>query len=516
MLGLKYLTKILFFALIFASIFSIYPVYADGNVWLTTNLRKDHPNIFYSRDYRLFVNATTLPSTSLPLNTGTAGWLSVDLGNNAGFSQVGLVAYPDGLHWFAISFYPITCKRGNSHWGTLGCLGNVGDLVSLNNFHQVRIYKPSASGSVWNMYVYDTAGNQYLVAEIQSTSDRIYKASATFEEAYVGSSDPQAFGQFYFASPQYKAGADWLNWAPSVTTTGTHNWADTNPQTSCPQPYGYTPNPLGDWYWFAGSGGKRCSFLFYLLKYDDASPASITYAGSWTQQSGWAKTYGQTISWTNSDSGSATLPFGASNSISRVYAKANNRSSTYVVIDSGSIQSMADFSTPTLWQVAKTWYVSSGSHTIRTQHAVNDGYFTDLDAYVIDIPRFAPGTYDDRAYGVQYIGDWTHGIGWSSAHANTVSYTKEPEAAFTFTFTGTKIDYYFTKASNRGTVAVTIDGINYGTVNQCSTSGTQWQASQSFTGLNADVHTIHIARVGSSSGCSADGYVDVDKLVPQS
>ena len=109
MLQLKWLIKTLAFILLFITVPVTYPLYADGNIWLTTNLRKDLSEVIYSRDYRLFINATALPGANLPMGTGTAGWLSVDLGNNAGFSQVGLVAYPDGLHWFAISFYPITC-----------------------------------------------------------------------------------------------------------------------------------------------------------------------------------------------------------------------------------------------------------------------------------------------------------------------------------------------------------------------------------------------------------------------
>lgn len=60
---------------------------------------------------------------------------------------------------------------------------------------------------------------------------------------------------------------------------------------------------------------------------------------------------------------------------------------------------------------------------------------------------------------------YSEAIGWPSAHDTTTSYTNNAEDAATFTFEGQSITYYYTKASNRGIAAVTIDGIDRGTIN---------------------------------------------------
>jgi hypothetical protein len=196
--------------------------------------------------------------------------------------------------------------------------------------------------------------------------------------------------------------------------------------------------------------------------------------------------------------------------ITRMYNMAFNRGNARITID-GIPYTMSDYAPTTRWQVAKTWSLSPGLHTIEVR--VYGGGHVDLDAFVIDISAYASGSYDDSSTGIlKYIGSWTNSTGWPSASGGTVSWTSTPEDAVTFTFTGNQITYYYTKVYNRGKAAVTIDGLDKGYVDLYS-STIQWQQSTTFTNLGSGIHTIHISHSGQPNACTGTCYIDVDKLV---
>jgi hypothetical protein len=182
------------------------------------------------------------------------------------FHKFGLHADRDGLHWFVYSEAGVVCLKGNSAWGTLGCLGQVNDLVSLKTWHSVELVKDNNNG-YWLAYVYDANFNGHAVAEILDDSDRIYFAQSTTEEGYDSSwsSDPHATAKFYHWRPQY-----WDYRIPGFqfwprSSNGKISYIFDYPSnTFCPTWYGVNPNFNNDEdAWYAGTGGKVCNWLLF-------------------------------------------------------------------------------------------------------------------------------------------------------------------------------------------------------------------------------------------------------------
>ena len=125
----------------------------------------------------------------------------------------------------------------------------------------------------------------------------------------------------------------------------------------------------------------------------------------------------------------------------------------------------------------------------------------------VDLPLAVAGTYDDSNARIIYTGRWYLDQAFAQAARGTVSYSSDPGAGLRFSFNGTKVTYYFTKAFNRGKAAVEIDGMPKGTLDLYSTDA-MWQAHVTFDGLPAGLHTLVIRSAGPK-----DTYIDVDQLV---
>lgn len=533
----KLLRSALFLLALLVGVFESTPLWAGGNNWLHSVLRVDTSAVYDAKRYTMQIQATAIPTRGLP-DTFTTAWLAVwpEGSPNApqGFSQVGLITRPDGLHWFVYSLKGITCRRGQPHWGTLGCLGDVNDIVGLNQFHRVELVK-NTSENFWRARVYNTSNTYFDVAEIPSTSNRIYRADADFEEGYIEPVDPLITGNFYLYHPEYYSGSTATAWPFSANATNQHNHIElqrkvndtfVEPEFICPSKYGITPNIVyGDiWYWYAGTGGAQCAHLFPPIVYDNTN-AALTYNGS-----SWVHSHSPQIpgccprAWKNTLSWATTVPDNVrlhnvfvNNSFTRLYTKSPTRGATVVDVN-GTLSYYNDYASTNRWQVAKTWSFSPGqiSMAVADNGGTSPTIYTDLDAYIIDIPRVANATYDNYHYMLQYIGSWTHNsTGVPSASNKTLSWSNNAQDAITFTFEGSKITYYYTKHWNRGKAGITIDDIDKGVIDACSAT-TQWQQSALFSGLGAGVHTIHISNLGQSS-CGAGSsymYIDVDKLVP--
>jgi hypothetical protein len=120
--------------------------------------------------------------------------------------------------------------------------------------------------------------------------------------------------------------------------------------------------------------------------------------------------------------------------------------------------------------------------------------------------------YDDTYYGVLYHGEWRADTQFSQAYEHSITYSNTPGDSCQFSFTGTGIRYVYTKAVNRGTADIYLDGALQRTIDLYSPT-TQWQSSITFEGLEDAAHLIEV-RVGKGRNAAAtDLFVDVDAFV---
>ena len=121
------------------------------------------------------------------------------------------------------------------------------------------------------------------------------------------------------------------------------------------------------------------------------------------------------------------------------------------------------------------------------------------------------GVYDDIDPFVLFRGEWERGSQFDDAYQKTIAYTNTPGAEFAFAFEGRAVAYVFTKASNRGIAAITIDGISKGNFDLYS-AATQWQSRLRFEGLGPGRHLLVIRVTGESRPEAQDKFVDLDAL----
>ena len=117
---------------------------------------------------------------------------------------------------------------------------------------------------------------------------------------------------------------------------------------------------------------------------------------------------------------------------------------------------------------------------------------------------------DDTNWSITYSGNWVRGE-FDQPWNATLTYTNDPAAAARFSFEGTQLRYWYTKAFNRGIAAVFIDGVSKGTVDLYSPT-IEWQSSSLFSGLPPGHHTAEIRATGRNDAASADSYIDIDAL----
>jgi hypothetical protein len=140
--------------------------------------------------------------------------------------------------------------------------------------------------------------------------------------------------------------------------------------------------------------------------------------------------------------------------------------------------------------------------------------FIDADAFIVDVPRTAATNayYDDRHYLLRFVGTWSHPIGgpYADAQDTTLSVTRIAEDFVTFTFVGTIIQPCFSRAYNRGMVAITVDGEERAIIDLYAPGVERGYCPYYL--LNAGVHTIHIANTGQKHPNSSDYFIDIDYI----
>jgi hypothetical protein len=129
-----------------------------------------------------------------------------------------------------------------------------------------------------------------------------------------------------------------------------------------------------------------------------------------------------------------------------------------------------------------------------------------------DVEPAGAGTYDDRDSRIVYTGAWLPDRQFKQASSGTITYSNVPGDSFKLFFTGTSIEYVYTKALNRGTAEVWIDRKKRAAIDQYSAS-IEWQQRTVFSGLASGPHTIEVRVIKGRNPQSSDYYVDLDAFV---
>ncbi len=115
---------------------------------------------------------------------------------------------------------------------------------------------------------------------------------------------------------------------------------------------------------------------------------------------------------------------------------------------------------------------------------------------------------DDSDPAICWTGDWTSGM-FREARGNTLTFSKDRNAAVTLFFSGTEVTYVYTKAFNRGKASIQIDSFDKGLVDLYSPS-VAWQSSNRFSSLPDGPHRIVVSVSGEKDPRSTDDLVDID------
>ena len=519
-----------------------------GNDWVQAWLRSDSIAISGADDYQIYLYPITLPTTEESEQV-VADWIGVDNGpriqENFSFIQVGFYADKDGLRWFVEAPYGplVKCLRGTGNWQDYGngyyggCRGDINDLVVLNGWTQFELvtYNQQENGHYfWIARVFDLQHNVHFdVAKFYVDGmHTITNAYVSMEEAWSSGSDPYLQGEFYNYLPQYHGSGGWVNWPlsnlPHDSIGVDYNYIWVNP-AYCPSYISVIPNALSfARMWYVGTNGNVCNWTLFPPESssgitDDSNLGLIDYevpSGWWHQVPGptWYRALGSTLSYKKTLNDSYSFTFNGT-SITRIYGMVYNRGTARIYIDGNLIEIDNDnIATPPRWQIAKTWSVPDGDHTIQVYNNTggSNGY-TDIDAFWVNMPSVSSGIYDDAdltdiIYFANGQYDWNHATGWPQDYNQTISVNNVTGDGFRFTFTGTSITYYFSKALNRGYAGVIIDGIDMGVIDEYS-SITQFQYPITYNNLGPGMHTIEVTVMGQKNPSSTDYKIDLDHFV---
>jgi len=129
-----------------------------------------------------------------------------------------------------------------------------------------------------------------------------------------------------------------------------------------------------------------------------------------------------------------------------------------------------------------------------------------------DTAPFPPGAYDDQDSRIEYNGAWIHDHQFAAASHGSITYCDVPGAFVRLKFVGSAITYVFTKALNRGTGQVLIDGVERARIDMYSAK-TEWRAERSFNELVPGQHVFEVRVLNEKNPDSSGTYVDLDAII---
>jgi hypothetical protein len=129
-----------------------------------------------------------------------------------------------------------------------------------------------------------------------------------------------------------------------------------------------------------------------------------------------------------------------------------------------------------------------------------------------DLEPAGPGTYDDLDPRIDYTGAWLHDRQFKQAMSGSITYSNIPRDSFKLLFTGTEVEYVYTKAMNRGVAEVWIDGEKRASIDEYAQS-IEWAQRTFFSGLAPGPHRIEVRVTGDHNPRSTGLFVDLDGFV---
>jgi hypothetical protein len=188
-----------------------------------------------------------------------------------------------------------------------------------------------------------------------------------------------------------------------------------------------------------------------------------------------------------------------------------------VYIDNVFRQTVDGYSSSEVTQVKmfEATGLSSGSHTIKlvvdgTKNVSSSGYNVTVDAF----KSFSSTITDDAdTTHITYAGGgWSHYSGYPSPpwNAGTLSYGNTTNATISYTFAGSDIKWIGSTNANEGKTDVTIDGVDFGTVDQYSPTQIGGLTLFEKSGLTYGTHTIVLKVTGTKNASAVDYYATLD------
>jgi len=118
--------------------------------------------------------------------------------------------------------------------------------------------------------------------------------------------------------------------------------------------------------------------------------------------------------------------------------------------------------------------------------------------------------YDDSV--LTYSGNWTL-LNNPNPYNGTIHYTSTVGDSATFQFTGTRFNFIYSGYSNRGSVALALDGSTVATIDEY-TSSFAWQSAYMSVGFPYGSHTLTITFVGGGTYADIDALQIFDDTIP--
>ncbi len=251
------------------------------------------------------------------------------------------------------------------------------------------------------------------------------------------------------------------------------------------------------------TGGESYSIIKSASAIDDTDP-NWRFGGTWYTYTG-AGPYGNSLHYASAADAYAEFTFVGQQFV-YIYTADNNRGTIAVTVDGVNVWTISNYAASTQWQQQWTSpLLPAGLHTVR--FTKGSGTYFDTDAIKIVPPAATYGDYDDHDSWWTFGGTWYTYAG-AGPYGNSLHYASAADAYAEFTFVGEQFVYIYTADNNRGTIAVSVDGVNVGTINNYAAS-TQWQQQWTSPTFTSGIHTVRFVR-------NTGTYFDTDgiKILP--